>query len=117
MTLTLKTDRAKSAPRLRRVVYPVRDGQPMAETDKHADLLSYGKDALRLFYQNRRDSVYVSGNNFVFYEEGNPHARLSPDVYVVFGVAMRQRDSYKIWEEGGHAPAVVIELTSKKTQA
>lgn len=30
---------------------------------------------------------------------------------------MRQRDSYKIWEEGGRGPSVVFEFTSRKTQA
>jgi Uma2 family endonuclease len=106
-----------AATRPRRVVYPVRDGKPMAETDKHAAVMTYVREALRLFFQDRTDSVYVSGNNFVYWREGDPKARISPDVYVVFGVPMRLRDSYKAWEERGRLPAFVLEVTSKKTQA
>src|SRR5437588_12354675 len=101
--------------RPRRIYYPVRDGKPMAETDKHADLMIYYKEVLRARYKHD-ENVYVSGNNFVFYEEGNPKARVSPDVYVVFGVRKHQRDSYKVWEEGGRLPDVVFEFTAKKTQ-
>lgn len=98
-----------------RIHYPASDGKPMAETDKHADVMTYCKDALRAYYADQLD-VYVSGNNFVFYEEGNPKARVSPDVYVVFGVPMRQRDSYMAWKEGNRLPAVVFEITSRKTK-
>jgi Uma2 family endonuclease len=100
----------------RRVYYPVRDGKPMAETDKHADVMVYVREALRLHFADRADRVYVSGNNFVYWEEGNPQARVSPDVYVVFGVPQRQRDSYKSWEEGRRLPSFVLEVTSKKTR-
>lgn len=103
-------------PRQRAVVYPTSDGKPMAETDKHRDLGIYAIEALKAFFARDPD-VYVSGNNYVFYEEGDPHARVSPDAYVVFGVPMRQRDSYKAWEEGGRLPDVVFEFTSRKTRA
>ncbi len=88
----------------------------MAETDKHADLMVYVKEALRAFFAGRLGDVYVSGNNFIYYEENNPHARVSPDAYVVFGVPMRQRDSYFTWQEGGRLPAVVFEITSRSTK-
>ena len=57
----------------------------------------------------------MGSNNFLFWQEGDPRKKVSPDVYVVFGVAQRSRDSYKAWEEGGHLPAVVFEITSGKT--
>ena len=44
----------------------------------------YLRGALKTYYAGRPD-VYVAGNNFVFWEEGNPKARISPDAYVVFG--------------------------------
>jgi Uma2 family endonuclease len=64
----------------------------------------------------RRPDVYVSGNNFIYYEEGNPRARVSPDAYVVFGAPMRARDSYFAWQEGGLLPGVVFEITSRSTK-
>jgi Uma2 family endonuclease len=110
------TELARSrAPRPREVVYPTSDGKPMAETDKHRKLMMYAIEALEAYFADRSD-VYVSGNNFVFYEEGNPRACLSPDTYVVFGVSPELRDCYMSWKEGGRLPDVVFEFTSKKTK-
>jgi hypothetical protein len=97
------------------VVYPSSDGKPMAETDQHRNLTVYVIEALKARYADRPD-VYVSGDNFIFYQEGDPRKRVSPDAYVVFGVPMRERDSYKAWEEGGRLPDVVFEFTSRKTR-
>ena len=94
--------------------YPTRDGKPMAETDKHAELMRYTIALLQVHYADQPD-VYVSGNNFVYYQEGDPKKRVSPDCYVVFGVPEHLRDSYKSWEEAGRLPSVVFEFTSRKT--
>ena len=97
-----------------KIKYPESDGTPMAETDVHRDLMS---DALlhplKERYRNDPD-VYVSGNLFLYYEEGNPSAVVAPDVFVVFGVPKRQRRIYKLWEEN-KAPDIVLELTSDST--
>ncbi len=98
-----------------KVFYPTSDGKPMAETDKHRDQGVYVIETLKARYADQPD-VYISGNNFVFFVEGDPARRISPDAYVVFGVPMRQRDSYKAWDEGGKLPDVVFEITSRKTQ-
>lgn len=97
------------------VFYPVSDGEPMAETDEHADQMGYCKDALRLFFAARSD-VYVSGNNFLYWEKGAPSSVISPDGYVCFGVENHLRDTYLLWEEKGVTPSFVLEVTSKKTQ-
>ena len=113
--MTTRTQPA--AERARRVVYPTSDGKPMAETDGHADLMIYFKEALRAFYAHPgQRPAYVSGNNFLFWQEGAPGKRVSPDCYVVFDVAPGPRDSYMAWKEGGRLPAVVFEFTSRKTQ-
>ena len=91
--MTTATRKPTDAPP-RRVIYPTEDGRPMAETDKHSELMVYFRAALKAYF-DRQPDVYVSGNNFVFWEEGNPKARLSPDAYVVFGVPNHLRDSYK----------------------
>jgi Uma2 family endonuclease len=96
------------------IEYPESDGQPMAETDTHREQMT---DALifplKQHYRHRHD-VYVSGNLFLYYEEGNPRAVVAPDVFVVFGVSNRTRRIYKLWEEGV-APVIVFELTSRST--
>ncbi len=106
---------AFTADKKRRVFYPDSDGKPFAEGDRHFRVMAYLINGLRMHFNDRED-VYVSGNNFLYYEEGNSKARVSPDTYVVFGVGMHLRDKYLAWEEGGLAPDVVFEVTSKKTR-
>ena len=64
------------------VDYPSSDGRPMAESDFQLTPLSYARDALRHHFRDR-DDVYVSGNLLIYYEEGNPDAKVAPDVFVV----------------------------------
>lgn len=95
--------------------YPSSDGKPMAETEEHRNLMVYAIGSLKAFFADRPD-VYVSGNNFVYYREGEPKARVSPDCYVIFGAGKHLRTSYRLWRENGLLPAVVFEFTSKKTR-
>ena len=96
------------------VAYPTSDGKPMAETDLHVEEIIRLRLTLRAHFAGR-SNVYVSGNLFCYYEEGNPRASFSPDLMVVYGAAQYQRDIYKLWEEP--TPAVIIEVTSRKTRA
>ena len=96
------------------IEYPDTDGLPMAESDFQRQYLSYSVEVLRIYFQNHPD-VYVSGNLFIYYEQGNPKAVVAPDVFVVFGVAKRDRFSYKLWIESNKAPDFVLEITSKST--
>ncbi|MDV3350773.1 hypothetical protein QGP82_18840 [Leptothoe sp. LEGE 181152] len=64
---------------LHNVTYPESDGQPIAKSDATRDYLFYSVEALRLYFKSR-GSVYVSGNLFVYYEEGNPKAVISPEL-------------------------------------
>ncbi|MFQ4140445.1 Uma2 family endonuclease [Nodosilinea sp. PGN35] len=98
-----------------RIVYPDTDGQPMTESDATRDYLIYCVEVLRLYFKSR-PNVYVSGNLFIYYEEGNPKASVSPDVFVIFGVSQRQRRSYKAWQEGSKLPSFVLEITSRTTK-
>ncbi len=96
------------------VEYPESDGEPMAESDVHREDLTYLVDALSYHFRDQPE-VYVSGNLLVYYEEGNPAARVAPDVFVVHGVPRGRRRTYLLWQEG-RAPQLVIELTSKSTR-
>lgn len=97
------------------IEYPVRDDEPLAETDLHAQETIALFQALQEFFSAAAD-VYVAMDNFIYFEKGNPAACLSPDVYVVKGAASRLRDCYKAWEEDGRPPAAVFEITSSKTK-
>ncbi|MEG3894809.1 MULTISPECIES: Uma2 family endonuclease [unclassified Microcoleus] len=97
------------------IEYPSSDGEPMAESDITCGYMVYGRGALRLHFKDRSD-VYVSANSFIYYQEGNNQAVVSPDIYVVFGVSNKERKNYKVWRENGIAPQFVLEVTSETTQ-
>lgn len=97
------------------IEYPDADGKPIAESDQARKYLIYGTEVLRICFQDHSD-VYVSGNLFIYYEQGNPRAVIAPDVFVIFGVTNGDRRSHKTWEEGNKAPDFVLEITSKSTQ-
>lgn len=98
------------------IYYPDSDGEPMAETEKHRKKLTYLADALENHFEDN-PTVYVGGNMFLYYVEGNPYKFVAPDVFVVFGVVKKpDRRVYQIWKEGYQFPQVIIELTSQSTR-
>ena len=98
------------------VHYPDSDGQPMAETHFQRRAMFYLLTALPLHFRDRED-VYVSGDMFLYYEEGNPAAVVAPDVFVATGAPKRAdapRRTYKLWEEPT-GPDFVMEVVSDST--
>ena len=102
------------------VEYPSADGQSMAETPVHRDCIIDTIGGLREHFAGRPD-IYVSGDMFVYDEEGNPRASVVPDVFVVVGAVKDEwreggwRDTYKLWEEP-KGPDFVLEVTSRSTR-
>lgn len=101
---------------IQKIEYPDEDGKPMAESDQACNYLIYARQVLRIYFQDRPD-VYVAGNLFIYYEEGNPEAVVAPDVFVVLGVNNQDRRSYKTWKEDDKNPDFVLEITSKTTRS
>ena len=97
------------------ISYPTSDGRPLGETDVHREQIVDLIQSFQHFFRERSD-VYVSGNLLMFYEPGNRRKHRSPDVLVALGVPARQRDYYKIWEEG-KPPDLVFEITSASTRS
>ena len=95
------------------LVYPDSDGEPMAESGKHVKTLLDMIDAIDLLFQDVPDA-YTCGNMFVYYEEGNPHKFISPDVFMVRGVSKKDLRTYKTWEQQLHLD-FVLELASRST--
>jgi len=97
------------------VFYPESDGQPMGETELHRDEIVYLIEALQERFEEEAD-VYVGGNLFLYYREGNPRKVICPDVMVVRGVPkLPLRRTFQIWEEG-EVPCLVVEVSSDSTQ-
>jgi hypothetical protein len=89
----------------------------MGETPFHFDNLSYLVWQLNVFFA-ADPLVFVAGNMFLYYVEGQRNRHLSPDVFVVRGIPKHRfprRRRYLLWEEG-KGPDVVIEVTSASTR-
>ena len=93
--------------------YPSSDGKPMAETDWHRKLLMELLQIIECHFREH-DDVYVSGDLLIYYKMGDNTKSVAPDVFVVRGVAKKQRGTYLTWEES-HTPDFVIELASPST--
>ncbi|RKU31610.1 Uma2 family endonuclease [Candidatus Poribacteria bacterium] len=94
------------------IFYPESDGKPMAETEVHRDLMIDFIQILKDYFIN--EDVCVSGNMFMYYEEGDPKKSVAPDVFVVCGIEKKQRRIYRIWEEG-RSPDFILEVASPST--
>jgi len=96
------------------IEYPSSDGEPMAETPLHRDVMLDLITMLKDRFAAQPD-VYVSGNMMMYYVEGNADKSVSPDVFVSLGIPkLPEREIYQVWREG-KGPDVVIEVTSKTT--
>lgn len=105
---------ARPAPAGAVIHYPESDGQPIGETDFHITVILYLRQALRYIFR-RAEQTYVAANMLFYYEEGNPAAFRSPDVFVVKGISRHNRRVYKLWEEQA-APCAIFEITSRSTR-
>jgi Uma2 family endonuclease len=95
------------------IEYPTSDGQPMAETTLHREVMADTIGALERRYADVPD-VWVGGNLFLCYERGNPSAALAPDVLLAKGVAKWKRPNYLLWQET--PPSLIVEVTSRSTR-
>ena len=78
------------------IVYPSSDGLPIAESDSQRRTMTYAIEALDAHFGNRPD-VFVSGNLFLYHQEGNATVRVAPNVFVVFGTTKRDRSANLLW--------------------
>jgi Uma2 family endonuclease len=100
---------------------PETDGEPL-DTAWHRDAINVLVDS---FKQSRGDdrSFYCGGNMFIYYSSDQAEAAMKrdfkyrgPDFFVVLDVDGRpQRGSWRVWEERGRYPNVIIELLSPST--
>ena len=108
----------RKRPVLTRDDYPEADGKPVGETRLHVLVTFRLFGALLLAYKGR-DDVIVGCDQLMYYEQDNIKKFLVPDIFVVLGVKPRpdaERQTWRIWEEGGYGPDFVLEVTSKSTR-
>jgi Uma2 family endonuclease len=98
------------------VHYPESDGEPMGETIQHRDATIDLIQALQDWFVDD-PLAYVSGDEFLYYVEGQPRFVVSPDIWCVRGIDKTiLRPIYKTWLEGGKGPELVVEVTSPSTR-
>ncbi len=99
------------------VHYPDSDGKPLGETPLHILNILWTLESLQRRFAAEKD-VYVAGNMFLYYVEGDRNRHVSPDILFVRGIAPkshRERRKYLLWEET-KAPDLIIEMTSGSTE-
>ena len=99
--------------------YPDSDDEPLPDGRYQEPYFTEIVGTVREHFRNRPD-VEVSGNTFIYYEEGNPRRFISPDLHVTLGVtaagfaSMDYRNTYLVWEIGKPAD-FVLEIASEST--
>jgi len=96
------------------IIYPIEDNEPLAESYEHLRSIFNIFSCLTQYLTGQQATVL--SNQFLFYIQGFPRARVAPDVMVIFDVAPGGRPNYKIWEEG-QVPKVIFEITSPSTRS
>ena len=99
--------------------YPDSDDEPIPDGRYQVPYFIEIVSTVRQHFRDRPD-VEVSGNTFIYYEEGNPRRFISPDLHVTLGVtaegfaSMDYRNTYLVWEIGKPAD-FVLEIASEST--
>ena len=109
----VNTEEQAIAPATSEIIYSSSDGEPLAETQQHVLAILMALALLRLYLQEQPAVVFA--DQYLYYIEGNPRARVAPDVMVVFDIEKRLYPNYKIWE-GQQTPAIIFEVTSAGTK-
>ena len=96
------------------VHYPDSDGHFLPAHPLQARAVLNSRFALQQHF-DRVDNVVLEGNMYLYYEEGNPAASISPDVFVVLEHDLGDRPVYKLWEEG-KPPDFALEVISPTSE-
>jgi len=96
------------------IIYPTSDGEPLAETQEHSWAILITLSIFSQYLKGRQAVVFA--NQFFYYIEKKPMARVAPDVMVVFDIPVKLYGNYKLWE-GQQTPAIIFEMTSAGTKA
>jgi Uma2 family endonuclease len=91
--------------------------EPEMESSLHYDQLALLVSCLEWYWCDRND-FFIGANLTVYYSHEQLRQRefRGPDFFLVKNTAGHPRNSWVVWEEGGHYPDVIIELLSTSTE-
>ncbi len=98
------------------VCYPASDGVPLPDPRTQERQFVRTVSTLRAYYADQPNTE-VSGNTFIYYDEGNIQRRIAPDCHVAFDVdisVLERHDAYRIWAVG-KPPDFALEIGSEST--
>ena len=98
------------------IIYPETDGMPLPDGVFQDPLFREVVSTLQTFFKDQPNTV-VSGNTFIYYEEGNPRRSVSPDCYVAYDSDVElllRNNTYRLWEMG-KPPDFAMEIASVST--
>jgi Uma2 family endonuclease len=96
---------------------PTEDGIPM-ESQLHLLVMTLLIESLELFWTGRQD-FFVGGNMCFYYSalQSKVNDFRGPDFFVVLDTEHKKRESWVMWEEGGKAPNLILEILSRSTES
>ena len=98
------------------IIYPETDGMPLPDGHFQDPLFREIVTTLETRYQHQPDTL-VSGNTFIYYQEGNPQRFIAPDCYIAFHISkasIERFNTYRLWEVG-KPPDFALEIGSPST--
>ena len=98
------------------VIYPETDGMPLPDGESQGrEFLNVNTTLRGRYIDDPR--TFVSGNTFIYYDQGHIQRRIAPDCYVTFDVDIDdilRYDHYRVWEVG-KPPDFALEIASLHT--
>ena len=98
------------------IFYPATDGAPLPDGAEQYHEFLHVNTLLQIHYADQ-PRIIVSGNTFVYYDQGRPGRNIAPDCYVAFDVNRDEiisQEHYRIWVVG-KPPDFALEIASKHT--
>ena len=71
-------------------------------------------ELIQFYFECLPRTMLVSGNQFIHFQKGDPKANIAPDLYVIADdeTPVHEVRSWKLWEHGGKAPTLALEVVS-----
>ena len=98
------------------IFYPATDGAPLPDGAEQYYEFLHVNTLLQIHYADQPRTL-VSGNTFIYYDQGRPGRNIAPDCYVAFDVnadEIIRQEHYRIWIVG-KPPEFALEIASKHT--